>query len=89
MAIPKNFWIPPASGYTPANRGLTQDQLAAIEVLNGFSFPSAYRSLMLQQNGLTLVLAIRKPWFPIDRAIDRLCLQLSTLENISDVKMLP
>lgn len=54
MAIPRNFWIPPASGYTPASQGLTEDQLVEIEVLNGFSFPSAYRSLMLQQNGGTL-----------------------------------
>ncbi|PSB54451.1 SMI1/KNR4 family protein [Chamaesiphon polymorphus] len=54
MAIPKNFWIPPASGYTPASRGLTAAQLAEIEVLNEFVFPCAYRSLMLQQNGGTL-----------------------------------
>jgi SMI1 / KNR4 family (SUKH-1) len=51
MAIPKNFWIPPALGYTPASRGLTEAQLDAIEELNGFSLPMAYRSLMLQQNG--------------------------------------
>jgi SMI1-KNR4 cell-wall len=54
MAIPKNFWIPPASGYTPASRGLTEARLAEIEVRNGFSFPIAYRSLMRQQNGGTL-----------------------------------
>jgi SMI1 / KNR4 family (SUKH-1) len=51
MAIPRNFWIPPASGYTPASRGLTESQLDAIEQQNGFSFPIAYRSLMRQQNG--------------------------------------
>jgi hypothetical protein len=54
MAIPKNFWVPPASGYTPASCGLTEAQLAVIEVRNGFSFPIAYRSLMRQQNGGTL-----------------------------------
>ncbi|WP_310422892.1 SMI1/KNR4 family protein [Chamaesiphon sp. VAR_48_metabat_135_sub] len=54
MAIPKNFWIPPASGYTPTSRGLTEAQLDAIEQQNGFSFPVAYRSLMRQQNGGTL-----------------------------------
>jgi hypothetical protein len=51
MSIPNNFWISPASGYTPASRGLTEAQIAAIEVRNGFPFPSAYRSLMGQQNG--------------------------------------
>jgi hypothetical protein len=54
MAIPKNFWIPPASGYTPASHGLTEAQLSLIEVRNGFSLPTAYRSLMQQQNGGTL-----------------------------------
>ncbi len=54
MAIPKNFWIPPASGYTPKSRGLTEAELAAIEVRNGFPLPIAYRSVMLQQNGGTL-----------------------------------
>jgi hypothetical protein len=54
MVIPKNFWIPPASGYTQTSQGLTEDQLNAIEELNGFSLPIAYRSLMLQQNGGTL-----------------------------------
>ncbi len=54
MAIPKNFWIPPASGYTPATRGLTEAELTAIEVQNGFPFPTVYRSLMQQQNGGTL-----------------------------------
>jgi SMI1-KNR4 cell-wall len=53
MAIPKNFWIPPASGYTPASQGLTDAQLDAIEQQNGYSFPMAYRSLMRQQNGGT------------------------------------
>jgi hypothetical protein len=43
-----------ASGYTPASRGLTEAQLAAIKVRNGFSFPIAYRSLMGQQNDRTL-----------------------------------
>jgi hypothetical protein len=54
MAIPKNFWIPPALGYTPASQGLTAAQLDAIEQQNGFLFPIAYRSLMRQQNGGTL-----------------------------------
>jgi hypothetical protein len=51
MATPKNFWVPPASGYTPASQGLTEAQLTEIEERNGFAFPMAYRSLMLQQNG--------------------------------------
>ncbi len=53
MVIPKNFWIPPALGYTPASQGLTDAELDAIEQQNGFLFPIAYRSLMRQQNGGT------------------------------------
>jgi hypothetical protein len=53
MAIPRNFWIPPALGYTPASQGLTDAQLDTIEQQNGYSFPMAYRSLMRQQNGGT------------------------------------
>jgi hypothetical protein len=53
MPIPKNFWIPPALGYSPSTQGLTESQLAAIESRNGFPFPASYRSLMQQQNGET------------------------------------
>jgi hypothetical protein len=53
MPTPKNFWIPPALGYTPSTQGLTESQLDTIESRNGFPFPSAYRSLMRQQNGGT------------------------------------
>jgi hypothetical protein len=53
MAIPKNFWIPPAQGYDPSTQGLTESQLDGIESRNGFPFPTAYRSLMQQQNGGT------------------------------------
>jgi SMI1-KNR4 cell-wall len=70
MTMPKNFWIPPASGYTPDSCGLTEAQLAEIEGLNGFSFPSAYRSLMAQQNGGTVRYCI----FQESRVEDFCCL---------------
>jgi SMI1-KNR4 cell-wall len=70
MAIPKNFWIPPASGYTPASQGLTDAQLDAIEQQNGYSFPMAYRSLMRQQNGGTS----RYSMFEESRVEDFCCL---------------
>jgi SMI1 / KNR4 family (SUKH-1) len=62
MATPKNFWIPPASGYTTASAGLTDAQLDAIEVRNGFPLPMAYRSLMHQQNGGTLRYSLFDEW---------------------------
>jgi SMI1 / KNR4 family (SUKH-1) len=70
MAIPKNFWIPPALGYTPVSQGLTAAQLDAIEQQNGFLFPIAYRSLMQQQNGGTL----RYSTFGESRVEDFCCL---------------
>lgn len=54
MANLKNFWIPPAQGYTQLSRGLTLAQLAAIEARNGFPLPAAYKTLMQLQNGEAL-----------------------------------
>jgi SMI1 / KNR4 family (SUKH-1) len=54
MASLKNFWIPPAQGYTQLSRGLTLAQLAAIEARNGFPLPAAYKTLMQLQNGESL-----------------------------------
>jgi hypothetical protein len=50
----KNFWIPPAQGYTQLSRGLTLPQLAAIEARNGFALPVVYKALMQLQNGQAL-----------------------------------
>lgn len=80
MAIPKNFWIPPASGHTPASQGLTDAQLDAIEQRNGFSFPIAYRSLMRQQNGGTLRYSILE-----DLSVEDFC-SLSELFRVASVK---
>jgi SMI1 / KNR4 family (SUKH-1) len=54
VASLKNFWIPPALGYTQLSRGLTLSQLAAIETRNGFPLPAAYKTLMQLQNGHAL-----------------------------------
>lgn len=53
MTIPKNFWIPPSQGYSSETQGLNELQLLEIEARNGFPLPSAYRTLMQQQNGGT------------------------------------
>lgn len=50
----KNFWIPPAAGYTPLSCGLSVEQLATIEARNGFPLPAAYKALMQLQNGESL-----------------------------------
>jgi SMI1-KNR4 cell-wall len=79
MAIPKNFWIPPAQGYDSSTQGLTESQLNGIESRNGFPFTTAYRSLMQQQNGGTLRYSILQ-----DLLIEEFsCLSATTQEFVT------